>query len=388
MTDTKHWLSMTSAALVAVVVGFASTILVVIQAADAVGATPSQKASWAAALCFAMGGATLFLSWRHKMPMIIAWSTPGAALMATTKGVSYEAALGAFAFAGLLMVATGLLKPLARAIAAIPTAIASAMLGGVLVSYVLKIPAAGLASPELVVPLVVAFFGLRLWKPLFAVPIIVVLGLALAAFKGGMEQLSGQGCCDLALTRLTFDLPQFQWQALVSLGLPLYLVTMASQNLPGFAVMRSHHYQPPVSSALITTGLCSALMSPFGGPQVNMAAITASIAMGSDVHADHAERWKVSIPYFVLYVAVGLAAAGCVAVLGALPHDLIVTIAGLALFGPLMGAMTAMMTEAKDIEAGLVTFLVTASGFALLGIGAAFWGLVAGLILWGAKRLI
>lgn len=381
MNDAKHWASMTSAALVAVVVGFASTILVVMQAADAVGATPAQKASWAAALCFAMGGVALFLSWRHKMPMIIAWSTPGAALIATTKGIGYEAALGAFAFAGLLMVLTGLLKPLAKLIAEIPGAIASAMLGGVLVSYVLKIPAAGLTSPWLVVPLVVAFFAMRLWKPLYAVPVVVVVGLALAAITQGMS-------ANMGMTRMTFDVPQLQWQALVSIGLPLYIVTMASQNLPGFAVMRSYGYQPPVSSALITTGLCSALMSPFGGPQVTMAAITASLAMGPDVHPDQAQRWKVSIPYCILYVAVGLVAAICVSVLGALPHDLIVAIAGLALFSPLMAAMTAMMKDHKDIEPGLVTFLVTASGMTLFGIGAAFWGLVVGLVLWGAKRAL
>ncbi len=286
MIKENHWVTLTGAALAAVVVGFASTILVVMQAADAVGASPAQKASWAAILCFAMGAITLFLSWRHKMPMIIAWSTPGAALMATSKGVSYEAALGAFAFAGALMVATGLVKPLARMIENIPSAIASAMLAGVLVGYVLKVPASAVAAPWLVVPLIFAFFAMRLWKPFYAVPIVVVLGLLLAGIQGGM----GPGCCELGLTRLTFDVPQFQWQILLSLGLPLYLVTMASQNLPGFAVMRSHGYAPPVSSALITTGLCSALMSPFGGPQVNMAAITASMAMGHDVHPDPAER--------------------------------------------------------------------------------------------------
>ncbi len=225
---------------------------------------------------------------------------------------------------------------------------------------------------------------MRLWKPVYAVPIVVVLGLLLAGIQGGF----GQGCCDLSITRLTFNVPQFQWQILLSLGLPLYLVTMASQNLPGFAVMRSHGYAPPVSSALITTGLCSALMSPFGGPQVNMAAITASMAMGHDVHPDPAERWKVSIPYFVLYVAVGLAASFFVVVLGALPHDLIIAIAGLALFGPLMGGMAAMMHAPKDSEAGLVTFLVTASGFSIFSVGAAFWGLLAGLLLWGVKKAI
>jgi benzoate membrane transport protein len=384
MSDVKQWLSMTSAALVSVVVGFASTVLVIMQAADAVGASSAQKASWATVLSFAMGGLTLLLSWRHKMPMMVAWTTSGAALIATSKGMAYAPALGAFAFAGVLTVATGLIKPVARAIEQIPAAIAAAMLGGVLVSYVLKVPAAAIALPWLVVPLVVLFFALRVWKPLFAVPPVVALGLALAAFQGGL----GQACCDVGLAHLTFDWPELQWQALISIGLPLYLVTMASQNLPGFAVMRSFGYQPPVSSALITTGLGSALMSPFGGPQVNMAAITASLAMGPDVHPDPAQRWKIAIPYAIIYFIVGLGAALFVNVLGALPHQLVLAMAGLALFAPLMGAMTAMMKDAKDIEPALLTFLVTASGMSFYGIGPAFWGLVAGLTLWGAKRRV
>jgi len=355
----------------------------VMQAAVAVGATEAQQASWAAMLCFVMGGLTLLLSWQHKMPMIIAWSTPGAALLATSVvSVSYPEALGAFAVAGLLMVATGLVKPLARAIEQMPPAIASAMLGGVLVSYVLKVPAAAVALPWLVVPLVLAFFAMRLWKPLYAVPIVVVLGLVLAAVWGVIK-LDGFAP---SLTLLTFDMPKFSGAAVISLGLPLYLVTMASQNLPGFAVLRASGYQPPVASALMTTGLASVFMSPFAGPQVNMAAITASLCTGPDVHPDATQRWKVSIPYVLIYVIVGLAASGFVRLLGALPHELVLAIAGLALFGPLLGAMAAMMKEVKDGEAGLVTFLVTASGFSLYGIGAAFWGLVAGLLLWGLKK--
>ena len=379
-----HWASLTSSAVAAVVVGFASTILIIMQAAEAVQATDAQKISWAAMLCFTMGGVSLLLSWRHRMPIIIAWSTPGAALLATgAAGVSYTAALGAFAFSGLLMVATGLLRPLARAIERMPAAIASAMLAGVLLSYVLKVPTSAVVAPQLVVPLIMAFFAMRLWKPMWTIPVVVGLGLLLALFSGAMV-VDPQ---DLGLARLTFDWPVFSPAAVISLGLPLYLVTMASQNLPGFAVLRACGYAPPVSSCLVVTGAASVLMAPFAGPQVNMAAITAALATGADAHPDAAHRWKVSIPYFVLYGIVGVAAGLCVKVLGALPHDLIVAIAGLALFGPLMGAIAAMMKEPKDVEAALVTFLVTASGFSLFGIGAAFWGLVAGLVLWGVKHL-
>ena len=163
---------------------------------------------------------------------------------------------------------------------------------------------------------------------------------------------------------------------------------MASQNLPGFAVLRAAGYQPPVSASLITTGTASVIMAVFGGHAVNLAAITASMATGSDAHPDRTQRWKILFPYFVMYGAVGLAAASFVQILGALPHELVVAIAGLALFGPLVGGMTAMLKEPSDIEPALVTFLFTASGFSLYGVGAAFWGLCAGLALWGVKQAI
>jgi len=214
------------------------------------------------------------------------------------------------------------------------------------------------------------------------VPIVVVLGLALAALTG-MINFNAK---DLALARLTFDWPEFSLAAIISLGLPLYLVTMASQNLPGFAVLRASGYQPPVAPALITTGLASALLSPFMGPQVNMAAITASMTTGPDTHPDASQRWKVAIPYMVLYVIVGVGAGLFVKVLGALPTDLVHAIAGLALFPPLMGAMQAMMKVPNEIEAALVTFLITASGIVIVGIGAPFWGLVIGLVIWGLKK--
>ncbi len=384
MKAEQHWASLTAAALAAVVVGFSSTILIIMQAADAVGASPAQKISWAAMLCFVMGGLTLLLSWRHRMPMIIAWSTPGAALMAQgAVGISYAQALGCFAVAGALMVATGLIKPISNLISKMPTAIASAMLAGVLLVYVLKVPAAVTAAPWQIIPLVLAFFAMRLWKPFYAIPVVVVLGLLIAAFSGALNF----SATDVQLAGLTFDQPEFSVVAVMGLALPLYLVTMASQNLPGFAVMKASGYEPPVASALVSTGLASILMAPFAGPQVNMAAITASLAMGPDAHPDRAQRWKVAIPYVVLYVIVGLAAGICVKVLGGLSSDLVHAIAGLALFGPLLGAMAAMVKDPIDLDAALVTFLVTASELKIYGVGSAFWGLLAGLALHGLKKV-
>jgi benzoate membrane transport protein len=379
----KQWFSLTAAAAAVVVVGFASTILIIMQAAQAIGATPAQQASFAASLCYMMAITTFILCWRFKMPIITAWSTPGAVLVAASAGLTYQTALGAFVVAGALMVLTGLVKPLERAIERMPSAIAAAMLAGVLVGYVLKVPAAALSAPWLVVPLVIAFFSVRMIYPMYAVPVIVLLGLLIAVLSGGM----GQGCCSIGLTPLTFDLPQFHLGAALGLGLPLYLVTMASQNLPGFVVLRASGYQPPVGPSLIVTGFASMIMAPFGGHAVNMAAITASLATGPDVHPDPAQRWKVAYPYAIFYVAIALAALSFVSILGALPKELIAAIAGLALFSPLMSGMLTMMKDAQDVEAAMVTFLVTASGLAMFGVGAAFWGLVAGMMVWGVKRV-
>ncbi|WP_373506153.1 benzoate/H(+) symporter BenE family transporter [Aestuariivirga sp.] len=391
MTDTplsssrSGWFSLISSTLTAVVVGFASTILLIMEAARAVGATPSQQASWAAALCIGMAVSSFILSWRYKMPMITAWSTPGAVLIATSgSGVSYQNALGAFVVAGLLMVVAGLIKPLERAIEKIPAPVAAAMLAGVLLRYTLGVPGAAMAMPLFVLPLVIVFFGLRLSYPLYAVPVVVVAGVAMAAFSGSFAG----DCCSFGITALEWTTPTFDLQTILSIGVPLFLVTMASQNLPGFAVLRASGYQPPVQPALVVTGVTSSLLAPFGSHAINMAAITASIVTGPDCHPDSGKRWLVAWPYLVFYGLIGLMAASFVQVLGALPKDLITAIAGLALFSPLMGGVTAMMKEPRDIESALVTFLVTASGLSIGGVGSAFWGLVAGLVLFGARHVL
>ncbi len=383
-TSRAGWFSLISSTLTAVVVGFASTILLIMEAARAVGASPSQQASWAAALCFGMAITSFILSWRYRMPMITAWSTPGAVLIATSaSGVTYANALGAFVVAAVLMLVAGLIKPLEKAIEKIPAPIAAAMLAGVLLRYTLGVPGAALAMPVFVLPLIVVFFGLRMSWPLFAVPVIVVLGVVMAAFSGSF---AGQ-CCGFGITALEWTTPTFDLQTMLSIGVPLFLVTMASQNLPGFAVLRASGYQPPVQPALIVTGLGSALLAPFGSHAVNMAAITASIVTGPDCHPDPAKRWLVAWPYLVFYGLIGLMAASFVEILGALPKELITAIAGLALFSPLMGGVTAMMREPRDIESALVCFLVTASGLSIAGVGSAFWGLAAGLVLFAVRHV-
>jgi benzoate membrane transport protein len=377
------WLSITSAATAAVVVGFASTILVVIEGARAVGATPSQQASTAAAICFAMAATSIVLVWLSKQPIMVAWSTPGSALMAAgVAGVTFPEAVGAFIFAGVLMVLTALVKPLATAIGKMPPAIASAMLAGVLLRFVLGVPVAAVDMPVFVVPLILAFFALRMLVPMFTVPVVVVLGLIFARLSGGMT-----APVHIGVTPLEFVMPEWNWRVMMGLGLPLYLVTMASQNLPGFAVLKAHGYEPPVSASLAVTGLGSALTAPFGVHAVNLAAITAALVAGPDCHPDPKQRWKMIYPYATLYVVFGLAAGTFVSLLGSMPKPLVIAIAGLALFAPLAAGLSAMVKTPKDLDAAAVTFLVTASGISILGVGAAFWGLLAGLLLWALKEL-
>jgi benzoate membrane transport protein len=258
------------------------------------------------------------------------------------------------------------------------------MLAGVLLRYTLGVPGAALALPWAVLPLVAIFFALRLFYPLYAVPVVVAAGVGL-----GLLSVDGTGvCCNFGLTGLVWTTPAFDWQTILSIGVPLFLVTMASQNLPGFAVLRASGYQPPVQAALLATGAASTLLAPFGSHAINMAAITASIVTGPDCHPDPAKRWLVALPYLVLYGLIGLMAAGFVQVLGALPKDLITAIAGLALFAPMMGGMTAMLKEPRDTESALAAFLVTASGVTVLGVGSAFWGLLAGLVLFAARHAL
>lgn len=379
------WFGLISSSATAVVVGFASTILLIMEAARAVGASPEEHGSWAAALCYGMALTTLILSWRYKMPIITAWSTPGAAVIATSgAGIGYANALGAFVVAGLLVCLAALLTPIARLIERIPAPVAAAMLAGVLVRYCLGVPGAAVAMPVIVIGLAIVFFALRLSYPLFAVPVVVGLGIIAAISTGQF----GSECCSFGLTKLVWTTPQFGASAILGLGVPLFLVTMASQNLPGFAVLRAAGYKPPVTATFWVTGIGSVLAAPFGSHAINLAAITASIVTGPDCHPDRKRRWLVAWPYLAMYGAVGLLAGSLIEILGSLPSSLITAIVGLALFAPLAGSATAMMKEPRDIESAILTFLVTASGVTIAGIGSAFWGLVAGLILFAARHFI
>ncbi len=374
--------SMISAALVAALVGYGSTIALVLSAAAAVGASADQTASWVLAICLAKAAGSAILSTWHRVPVVLAWSTPGAALVAATEGLTMNQAVGAFVLAGLLIALTGLVKPLGRAVALIPDGIAGGMLAGVLLPFCLRGTAAAEAAPILVLPMILLFALVRLVNPALAVLAALALGLALAFGLGAADWPA----LILPMPELTFIPPEFTPGVLIGLGLPLYLVTMASQNLPGFATMRAAGYEPPVRPALGVTGGLSALTGLFGAHTVSMAAITAAICMGPDVHPDKAQRWKVGLAYAVIWVGLGLFSPAIITLLAALPPEVMAALVALALLGPLTGALTTGFAAPEQRFAATLTLAVTASGIAIAGIGAAFWGLIAGIAFYALER--
>lgn len=375
-------LSIPVSAFVAAIVGFGGTLAIIIAAASAVGATQIQTASWVTALCLAMAVETAWLSWRTKMPIITAWSTPGAALIAASTGFTMPEAVGAFLATGVLLVATGLIRPLMRVIARIPGSVASGMLAGIVVTFAINAVKTVPADPWLILPLVAAFFLVRLWNPSLSV-LVVLIGGGVAAFLGGRV-----GALPTPeLSTLTWIWPQFTVSAIAGLALPLYLVTMASQNLSGLAVLRADGYQPPPGPLIGVTGLVSVLTAPLGASTTNLAAISAAICTGPDVHPDPGQRWKTGPFYALAYLVFAAFGASLVAIFAVLPQSLIVLVAGLALLGSLSNALAIALKDEAGRMAATVTFAVTASGLSLFNIGSAFWGLVAGLIVIGLDLL-
>ena len=375
-------LSIPASAFVASIVGFGGTLALIIAAARAVGATGLETASMVTALCLAMSVETAYLSWKTKMPVISAWSTPGAALIAASTGFSMAEAVGAFIVAAVLLVATGLFKPLTRLVSRIPASVSSGMLAGIVVTFVSGAFKTVAVDPLLILPLLAAFFIIRLVNPALSVLAVLVGGGVLAVALGRVGGLPAP-----ELSTLTFVAPQFTTAALVGLAIPLYLVTMASQNLSGLAVLKAAGYEPPAGQLIAVTGFVSLLTAPLGALTTNLAAISAAICTGPDVHPDPAQRWKTGPFYALFYLLFALFGASLVAIFAVLPPSLIALVAGLGLMAPLANALTiALRDEAERIPA-VTAFAATASGLVFAGIGSAFWGLLAGLIVLGLDRL-
>ena len=372
-------LSAATAGFVAVLVGFTSSVAIVFQAATALGATPAQIASWMWALGLGMGLCSLLPSLWLRQPVMVAWSTPGAAVLATAGiagGFDMAQATGAFIVCAALITLFGITGWFERMLDRIPMPIASALLAGVLTRFGLDAFVALKSAFMLVLLMLAAYLiGRRLWAR-YAVPGVLVVGVAYAAAMGQLHL----GGVQWGLTVPVFTMPEFTWRATVSLALPLFVVTMASQNLPGVAAIRAAGYEMPISKIITLTGLATLVLAPFGAFALNLSAITAAICMGREAHPDPDKRYVAAAACGLIYCVVGLFGASVTGVLTAFPRELVVAIAGLALLGSIGGGLAMALKEDAHREAALITFLVTLSGVNLAGIGSAFWGVVAGAL--------
>jgi benzoate membrane transport protein len=376
--------SVAAAAMVATIAGAGGTLPIILAAAHAVGATPEQASSWVSGLSLATAFSALVLSVRYRMPIIAAWSTPGAALIASTTGVpSFAAAVGAFVLAAVLILLTAAVRPLGRLIERIPASIAAAMLAGILLRLVMAMVEHVPTSPLLVLPLLALFLVARAFLPALASLVVLVAGGLLAWSLGLVKPLPPIG-----LTSVEFTAPAWDVATLIGLGVPLYLVTMASQNLPGFAVLRASGYQPPTQPILAVTGAASLGTAFMGAHTSNLAAISAALCTGPDAHPDPAKRWMTGPFYALFWALIGLFGASLVGLFGALPPALLATVAGTALLGSMAGAMGSALAGDQDRLAAAGTLAVTVSGITLMGVGSAFWGLVFGLLILGIDKLV
>ena len=367
------------AGILASLVGFASTFTVVLAGLSAVGASPAEAGSGLLSVSLAAGLLSIALSLHSRLPVSIAWSTPGAALLLTAglPAEGFPAATGAFLMAAALIVLVGVSKPFARAVAAIPGPIANAMLAGVLIDLCLAPLRAIEALPASALPVVLAWAIALRFARRYAVPIAVAVTAAVL----GLTVRLPAGAIDAAWPSLTFVAPVFTFEAFVRIGLPLFIVTMASQNLTGLAVMAANGYRIEAGPPLVATGLASGITALFGGLTVNFAAITAALMAGPEAHPDPARRWIAPVAAGVVYLALALGANLAAAFVAASPPLLIQAVAGLALL-PSLGAALAAALIADDLRLpAVVTFVTAASGITVLGIGAPFWGLLAGLAL-------
>lgn len=371
------------AGFVTVLVGFTSSAVIVFQAAQALNASSAEIGSWMWALGLGMGLTCILLSLRYRVPVVTAWSTPGAAMLITTAaGVPLAEAIGAFLVSGLLITLCGFTGWFERAMNQIPISIASGMLAGVLLRFGLDVFVAMKTQFVMTFAMFCIYLVTRRLLPRYAVILALSIGLVIAGAQG----LLRLDTVSLQLAQPVLTLPQFSFKAVIGVALPLFVVTMASQNVPGVAVLRASGYGVPISPIIGWTGATTMLLAPFGGFAINLAAITAAICMGREAHENPNRRYVAAMAAGGFYLLIGLFGSTVAAVFAALPKELVLAIAGLALLGTIGNGLAAALSHESEREPALITFLVTASGVTLLGIGSAFWGLVAGGVAWGVLR--
>ncbi|SAL43399.1 benzoate/H(+) symporter BenE family transporter [Caballeronia humi] len=365
------------AGFVAMMTGYTSSLVLMFQAGRAAHLTDAQISSWIWALSIGMAVCTIGLSLRYRAPIVIAWSTPGAALLVSSlPNVAYAEAIGAFIVCAVLLTLVGLSGLFDTIMRRIPAGIASALLAGILFEIGIEIFRAAQFQTALVLAMFFTYLVAKRLVPRYAIPLTLVAGIAVAGALGLLDFSRFH----VALARPVFTMPVFSIAAAVSIGIPLFVVAMASQNVPGVAVLRADGYTTPSAPLIATTGLASLVLAPFGSHGVNLAAITAAICTGPEAHADRSKRYMAAVWCGIFYLLAGVFGATIAALFAAFPKALVVSVAALALFGSIMSGLANAMHDARQREAALVTFMVTASGLTLLSIGSAFWGLVAGVL--------
>lgn len=367
-----------SAGFTAVLVGYTSSIVIIIQAATALGASAQQTESWLLALGLAMGLSSIGLSWYYKTPLLTAWSTPGAAMLAGAS-FNYDMAviLGAFVVTGAMVFVTGLIRPLRNALQNVPSAIATAMLAAILLPFCLKSFAVAQTDTLSFALMFGCFLLAKRFLPRYAMAVLLLVALLISLTElGGFSWHS-------SVTQLAQPIwlaPSFDLMAVLNLSLPLYLVTMLSQNLPGIAMLKSFQYQAPVKPVLLTTGITNMLAAPFGGFSLNLAAISAAICMTPDVDGDAKQRYKAVLWAGLFYLLAGIFATTVVNLFLAMPEPVIQMLAGFALLGTLLMCLQSCFADASGRESAILTFLITLSGIQLLGLNSILWGLIVGIV--------
>jgi benzoate membrane transport protein len=365
------------AGFIAMLTGYTSSLVLMFQAGQAAGLSNAQISSWIWALSIGMAITTIGLSLRYRAPIVVAWSTPGAALLITSlPGVSYGEAIGAFIVCAVLLALVGLTGGFERLMRRLPGSLAAALLAGILFKIGSEIFIAAQHRTTLVLAMFFSYLVFKRLQPRYTVLVALLVGCVAAAALGLLD-FSG---FRFALAEPVWTTPEFSLTAVISIGIPLFVVAMASQNIPGIAVLRADGYQVPASPLISVTGIASLLLAPFGSHGINLAAISAAICTGPHAHEDQAKRYTAAVWCGIFYGVAGTFGATLAALFAAFPKELVLSIAALALFGSISNGLTVAMQEPKEREAALITFMVTASGMTLLSIGSAFWGLIAGVL--------
>ena len=377
-------LSAVVAGFVAVLVGFTSSIAIIFQAARNLSATPEQTASWLWALGIGMAVSSVVLSRIYRLPILIAWSTPGAAVIASAAAegdLTIQQATGAFLACAAMITVAGFSGAFEKLMKRLPLPLASALLAGVLSKFALDAVQAAPRSPALILPMAAAWVLGRVFWPRWNVPVILLAGVGIAILQGKFDAAA----VPLEITRPVWVTPEFTFGTIIGVAVPLFIVTMASQNLPGVAVFKANGYQPPVSEIIGWSGVTNLLVAPFGGYTLNLAAITAAFCMGPEAHPDPDRRYVASISAGLFYGLMGVFGATITGLFMAFPEELVLAIAGLALLGTIASGLAAATAEERYREASVVAFFVVLSGVSFGGIGSAFWGIVAGVLVLAVK---